>query len=158
METAKLGPVTIQHPENWQVKMPEQQGQFVTIAPQAGITNNGVAYGVLLNRIAAQRGGRVNIDEITAQLSQDMQQNEGLKPLGNAQAITVGNVQGRSVMFQSASPFPGTNGQPQLERDWLVAVPQRDGSVFFMIFVAPQSEFAQFQPTYEAMLKSVQLQ
>jgi Zn-dependent protease with chaperone function len=158
METANFGPVTIQHPENWQVKMPERQGQFVTIAPQGGITNKGVMYGVLLNGIAAQRGGRANIDEITAQLSQNMQQNDGLKPLGNAQAIAVGNVQGRSVMFQSTSPLPGANGQPQLERDWLVAVPKRDGSAIFMIFVAPQSEFAQFQPTYEAMVKSIQLQ
>jgi predicted Zn-dependent protease len=158
MVTANLGPVTIQHPENWQIKMPERQGQFVTIAPQGGITNNGVGYGVLLNGVAAQRGGRTNIDNVMAQLSQDMQQNDRLKPLGNAQAITVGNIQGRSMMFQSNAPFPGANGQPQLERDWLVAVPQRDGSVIFMIFVAPQSEFAQFQPTYEAMLKSVQFQ
>ena len=65
---------------------------------------------------------------------------------------------GRSKMFQSNAPFPGANGQPQLERDWLVAVPQRDGSVIFMIFVAPQSEFAQFESAYEAMLKSVEIQ
>ena len=158
MVSANLGPVTIQHPGNWQVKMPEQQGQFVTIAPPAGITKDGVGYGVLLNGIAPQQGGRVNIDDVTAQLTQDMQQNDGLKPLGNAQAITVGNTQGRAVMFQSTSPFPGANGQSQQERDWMVAVPQRDGSVVFMIFVAPQAEFAQFQPTFEAMLKSVQPQ
>jgi len=157
MVTANLGPVTIQHPENWQVRMPEQQGQFVTIAPAEGITKNGVAYGVLLNGVAPQRGERPNIDDITAQLSQNMQQNNGLKPLGNAQAITVGKVQGRSVMFESASPLPGANGQPQPERDWLVAVPQRDGSAIFMIFVAPESEFARLQPTYEAMLASIQL-
>jgi Zn-dependent protease with chaperone function len=157
MVTANLGPVSIQHPENWQVKMPERRGQFVTIAPQGGITNNGIGYGVLLSGVAAQRGGPTNIDNVMAQLSQDMQKNDGLKPLGNVQAITVANIQGRSIMFQSNAPFPGANGQPQLERDWLVAVPRGDGSVIFMIFVAPQSEFAQFQPTYEAMLKSIEL-
>jgi hypothetical protein len=158
MVAANLGPVTIQHPENWQVKMPEQQGQFVTIAPQAGLTKNGVGYGVLLNGIAPQKGGRINIDDVTSQLVKDMQQNNGLEPLGNAQRIAVGSGEGRSVMFHSASPIPAANGQAQLERDWLVTVPQRDGSVVFMIFVAPQSEFAQFQPTYEAMLKSIQVQ
>ena len=158
MVAANLGPVTIQHPENWQVKMPEQQGQFVTIGPQAGLTKNGVAYGVLLNGIAPQKGGRINIDDVTSQLVKDMQQNNGLEPLGNAQRIAVGSGEGRSVMFHSASPIPAANGQAQLERDWLVTVPQRDGSVVFMIFVAPQSEFAQFQPTYEAMLKSIQVQ
>jgi Zn-dependent protease with chaperone function len=156
MDAANLGPITIQHPDNWQVKMPEQQGQFVTIAPPSGITNNGVGYGVLLNGIAAQQGGRVNIDDVMSKLSQDMQQSDGLKPAGNAQAITIGNVQGRAAMFASTSPFPGANGQPQPERDWLVAVPQRDGSVVFMIFVAPEAEFSQFQPTFEAMLKSIQ--
>jgi Zn-dependent protease with chaperone function len=155
MVTASLGPVTIQHPENWQVKMPEKQGQFVTIAPQGGITKNGVGYGVLLNGVAVQR--RTNFDSVFAQLSQDMQQSDGLKPLGDAQAITVGNIQGRSMMFQSNSPLADANGEAQLERDWLVAVPQRDGSVIFMIFIAPQSEFPQLQPTYEAMLKSIEL-
>jgi hypothetical protein len=37
-----------------------------------------------------------------------------------------------------------------------VTVPQGDGSLIFMIFIAPQSDFAALQPTYEAMLKSVQ--
>ena len=33
---------------------------------------------------------------------------------------------------------------------------QGDGSVIFVIFVAPDSEFARFQPTYQAILKSMQ--
>jgi hypothetical protein len=58
MRTADLGPVKMEYPENWQVTMPKQQGQFVTIAPEAGITANGVGYGVLLNRFATQRSAR----------------------------------------------------------------------------------------------------
>jgi hypothetical protein len=69
--------------------------------------------------------------------------------------IDVSGSQGRSVMLQSSSPFPSANGQPQKEQDWLVTVPQRNGSVIFIVFVAPQSDFARFQPTYETMLKSV---
>ena len=40
---------------------------------------------------------------------------------------------------------------------WLVTVPRADGSVIFMIFVAPESDFARLQPTYEAMVKSAHL-
>jgi beta-barrel assembly-enhancing protease len=98
----------------------------------------------------------VNIDYLTGQVVQQMQQNNGLKPLGNPEPITVGAMEGRSMMLESSSPFPDANGQPQVERDWLVTMPQRDGSVIFMVFVAPQSDFAHLQPTYEAMLKSVQ--
>jgi hypothetical protein len=156
MVTADLGPVKIEHPENWQVVLPKQQGQFVTIAPLAGITGDGVGYGVVLNGVAAPKGQRMSIDEVTRRLIQEMQQNNGMQPMGDAQPITVGGIQGRSVTLQSTSPFPGANGQPQKERDWMVTVPQRDGSFIFMIFVAPQSHFDRLQPTFEAMLNSLQ--
>ena len=51
---------------------------------------------------------------------------------------------------------PGANGQAQNERDVLVTVPLNDGSLIYMIFIAPESEFNRFQPTYTAMLKSAQ--
>jgi beta-barrel assembly-enhancing protease len=156
MVSADLGPVKIQRPENWQVMAPKQQGQFVTIAPNAGVTAKGVGYGVLLNGVASPNGERMRIDDATRQLVEDMQQNSGLQPVSDARPINVSGIQGRSVMLESSSPFPGANGQPQKERDWLVTVPQRDGSVIFMVFVAPQSDFARLQSTYEAMLKSVQ--
>ncbi len=123
MTTARLGPITMRRPENWQVHMPQKRGEFVTIAPDAGITANGVGYGVLINEMAAPRGARTSIDEVTAQLVQQMQQNNGLEPLGRAQPITVAGVEGRSIMLKSTSPFQGRNGQPQQERDWLVTVP-----------------------------------
>jgi hypothetical protein len=157
MVNADLGPMKIHRPDNWQLTLPEKQGEFVTIAPHAGITNNGVGYGVLLNGVAPPQGERMNIDKITGQLVQHMQQNNGLEAFGNPRPITVGDIQGRSVMLQSPSPFPNANGESQKERDWLVTVPQRDGSVIFMVFVAPESDFARFESTYEAMLKSVQL-
>jgi hypothetical protein len=155
MLTTDLGPAKIQHPENWQVTMPKQLGQFVTIAPQAGIGAKGVGYGVLLNGVAASQQP-MSIDDVTGRIVQDMQQSNGVQPVGKAQAITVGGIQGRSINLQSTSPFPAANGQPQKERDWLVTIPQHDGSVILMIFVAPESEFARFRPTYEAMLKSLQ--
>jgi len=156
MVMADLGPLKINRPENWQVTMPQQQGQFASIAPAAGVTSGGVGYGVLLNGIAPPNGQRVSIDEITSRVVQQMQQNNGLQPMGNAKPITVGGIEGRAVMLQSHSPFANANGQPQNEGDLLVTVPQRDGSVIVMLFVAPQSDFARFQPTYEAMLKSAQ--
>jgi hypothetical protein len=54
-------------------------------------------------------------------------------------------------------PFPDAAGKAQPERDWLVTVPRPDGSMVFLIFVAPHAEFDRLKPTYEAMLKSVQL-
>ena len=146
----------ILRPANWELTLPKQSGEFATIAPAAGVTGKGIGYGVLVNGVPAQPGARVNIDDITARIVNQMEQSSGLQPDGNPQAITAGGMEGRSVMMHSASPFPSANGEPQIERDWLVTLPQRDGSVILMIFVAPQAEYGQFQGTYEEMLKSVQ--
>jgi len=153
---ADLGPMKINRPENWPVAPPKQQGQFVTIAPQAAITNAGVGYGVLLNGAPAPSGQRLSIDELTNQLIQQISQSNELEQTSKPEPITVGGIQGRSTMLQSPSPFPDAKGQKQKEKDWLVTVPRSDGSMLFMIFVAPQADFARFQPTYEAMLKSAQ--
>jgi Zn-dependent protease with chaperone function len=155
MRMADLGPLKIEYPENWQVMMPKRQGQSVTIAPQAGIAADGLAYGVVLNGVAPPKGERMSIDDITRQLVQDLEQNEAMKPVGNVEAIAVAGIEGRSMTLQSISPFPAATGQAQREWDWLVTVPHSDGTVIFMVFVAPHAEFARFQPTYEAMLKSV---
>jgi hypothetical protein len=154
MVVADLGLVKMERPENWQVMMPKQRGQSVTIAPQGGVTANGVGYGVVLNGVALSNRERMSIDDMTSQLIQDMVQNDALQQEGEPQPITVAGIQGRSVTLQSVSPF-SVNGRPDKERDWLVTVPQRDGSMIYMVFVAPQSHFDRFQPTFEAMLKSV---
>jgi len=154
--TANLGPMKISRPDNWPVTLPEQRGQFVTIAHQAGVTNRGLGYGVLLNGAPGPQGQQMSIDDMTVQLIKKIQESNELEQLGPPQPLTVGGVEGRSTFLRSPSPFPDANGQTQPERDWLVTVPMRDGSLIFMIFVAPQTDFERLQPTYQAMVKSVQ--
>lgn len=156
MVNADLGPMRINRPENWPVTLPKQQGQFVTIAPQAGVVESGVGYGVLLNGAPTPRGRPASIDEMTSQLIQQLQQSNELQPVGKSQAIIVGGIEGRSTFLRSSSPFTDANGAEQQERDWLVTVPLNDGSLIYMIFVAPESDFRRLQPTYEAILKSAQ--
>ena len=156
MVNADLGPLKILRPENWPVTLPAEQGRFVTIAPAAGVSNDGgVGYGVLLNGAPA-RGQRLSIDEMTSQLIQQIKQSNELQQLGKSQAITVGGFEARSTLLRSSSPFPDQNGDAQQERDWLVTVQLGDGSLIYMIFVAPESNFTRFQPTFESMVKSVQ--
>jgi hypothetical protein len=56
---------------------------------------------------------------------------------------------------QSISPFPSSDSQQRLERDWLVTVPELTDLMIYFVFVALQSDFVRFQPTYDAMLKSL---
>jgi hypothetical protein len=125
MVVADLGLVKMERPENWQVIMPTRQGQAVTIAPQAGVTTNGVGYGVVLNGVALSDGERMSIDDMTSRLVQEMVQNDALQQASEPQPIIVAGIQGRSVTLHSVSPF-SVNGHPDKERDWLVT-----GSVRF---------------------------
>ena len=157
LTTQDLGPLKIAYPDNWQVMAPAQKGDDVRIAPQAGVSGNSIGYGVLLNGVKPRNAA--NIDQLTQELVTEMQSGgNDLQPMGQAQPITASGVQGRSLNMQSTSPFPNANGQVQKERDWLVTLPRSDGSVLYIVFIAPEAQFNQFKPTYDNMLKTVQLQ
>jgi Zn-dependent protease with chaperone function len=154
--TVNLGAMKIARPDNWDVRTPRQQGQSVTIAPRAGIVGNGVGYGVVINSMPAQGSNR-NIDQATADIVRALQNGGGdLQQVGPATPIRVAGVRGRAVNLQSTSPFPDGKGQPQKERDRLVTVPRPDGSVIFLVFVAPESQFSQLSPTFDKLLRSLQ--
>ena len=155
--TADLGPIRIARPENWEVITPQGQGQSVIIAPRAGIVSNGIGYGVAINGVSSQ-GNNATIDQMTDEIVRNLQSGGGdLQAIGETTQIKVAGVRGRSVTMQSTSPFPDAKGQSQKERDWLVTIPRPDGSVIFLVFVGPESEFEHLAPTFDKMLKSVQL-
>ena len=155
--TSDLGTMTISRPDNWQLTKPTQRGESVEIAPPAGVVANNVGYGVVLDAVKPRSGQ--SIDQVTNELVNVLESTGSqLQPVGSPEPITVAGVQGRSVIMQSTSPFPDAHGQPQKERDWLVTVPRPDGSVLWLVFVAPEAQFDQFRPTFDSMLKSVRFQ
>jgi beta-barrel assembly-enhancing protease len=152
MVSQDLGPMRIARPENWQVVAPGQRGGDVTIAPPAGVTDNGIGYGVVINEVAGQGA---SLDRVTSALVNEWQRSRGMRALESPQSIRIGGVNGRAVTLESTSPFLD-EGQPQKERDWLVTVPGADGAVLYMVFVAPQADFSRFRPAFENMLRSVE--
>jgi Zn-dependent protease with chaperone function len=150
--------IQMKYPDNWQASGDQQQSS-VTIAPPAGVSGNAIAYGVTVNGAAPPNGESMNLDQMTGEIIRSLQQgNEGLQQIGQPQTITVNGVHGRSVDLSSTSPIQGSNGQRQSERDWLVTLPRNDGSVVFLVFIAPQNDFDNLRPTYESMLRSVRLE
>lgn len=153
MWTTDVGPVNMQVPSNWEIRTPAEDWQDIQIAPQAGVSRNALGYGVALNQVHPQSR---YLAEVTSEIVRLLQRGGGdLKPVGNPAPITVAGIDGRSVEMQSTSPFPDENGKPQLERDWLVTVPRPNGWFVYFVFVAPQSQFDRFRPTFEEMLRSV---
>jgi len=143
---------SISYPSNW--KAAEGQNS-ATIAPSAGVGQNAIAYGVVVE--SAQNADAGSIDQATQALIQNLQQtNSGLRVAENPKPIQVAGAEGRSTMLAGTSPIQQSN-QAAPERDWLVTVPRREGGMLHIVFIAPEKEFAQLQPTYQKMLDSLQL-
>ncbi|HET7209406.1 MAG TPA: M48 family metallopeptidase [Terriglobales bacterium] len=144
--------LSISYPDNWKAAG-GQNG--ITIAPPAGVGQNAIAYGVVISQ--AQDSNANSLDQATQDLIRNLQQSNQLQVSGGARNISVNGTRGRSVYLNGQSPVQ-QNGQPEQERDWLVTLPGSQGSILYLIFIAPESQFKQLQPTYEKMLNSLQLQ
>ena len=142
----------ISYPSNWQTA--GDRNSTVTIAPQAGVSQGAIAYGVIVGGV---RGQSASLDQAMRELIQNLQQsNPGMQVSGNPEDIQVNRVQGRSVNLTSTSPVR-QNGRALPERDWLVALPRPQGGLLYVVFIAPQNEFSRLSRTYKKMLNSLQL-
>jgi hypothetical protein len=154
-QQTELSAMKILRPENWDVVQGQQQNS-VTIAPHPGVSGGAVAYGVVV-QVVQPPNANLSVQQLTAAIVRGLESGDSnMKQSGEIQAITVNGVAGGSVELETVSPMPDTNGKAQSERDWLVTVPQRDGSAIMIVFVATQKYFEQMRPTFEKMLRSVQ--
>jgi hypothetical protein len=151
-----LGLMKIARPENWEILPPKKKGDALTIAPREGIAPNGVGYGVVINAVAVNNK-QATIDQVTEAIVRAIEGSSGeTRAVANPADVQVAGARGRTVHLQSTSDFPDANGHAQKERDQLVTIPRPDGTVIYLIFVAPESDFQSLNPTFEKMLQSVQ--
>ena len=150
---------TIGYPAEWQVYGDAQSA--VTIAPQNGVqrdanSQGAVAIGAIIDRFEPEQGG--NLDQATHDLVASLRQsNSDLRQIGNDEAIRVNGMSGRSVDLIGSSPIRDNNGRPQRERDWLITVQRQDGTLLYLVFIAPENQFDQLRPTYEQMLRTLKM-
>lgn len=144
----------LSHPENWQVFGDKSSG--VTIAPKAGISENALAYGVIIN--VYQPEGKASLDDATHQLLKALQQaDSNMKAVGHDEDIGVNGVSGKSIDLLNVSPIRTPEGDTQRERDWLVTLQRKDGSLLYLVFVSTEKDFDQMRPAFEKMLRSLRL-
>jgi hypothetical protein len=145
----------ISYPENWQVF--GDQNSSVTIAPPNGVSENAVAYGVIVNNYQPE-SSNLSLDQATQDLLNSLRQsNPDLRAVGHGENIRVGGVSGKSLDLIGTSPLKDQNGRTTQERDWIVAFQRRDGSLLYLVFISPDKDFGSIRPTFEQMLKSLQL-
>jgi hypothetical protein len=155
MASLQVANLTLQYPDNWKKY---GKGNNATVAPDGGIVDSGkgqaeLAYGLSASVVRIEGklpAGADPLQAATQKLIQSMQQeNEGLGTLRESREVTLNGERGLSTYLKNDSPVGGQ------ETDWLITVMRPDGLVYF-VAVAPQQEFTRFQPTFEAILNSVQ--
>jgi Zn-dependent protease with chaperone function len=149
----------ISYPADWHVYGDSQSA--VTIAPADGVQRDSsgqraVAIGAIIDRYEPEQRG--NFDSgMHALIDSLRQSNPDLREIGNDEAIRVNGVNGRSSDLIGASPMRDDNGKPLSERDWLVSVQRQDGTLVYVVFIAPQNQFDQLRPTFEQMLRTLKV-
>jgi hypothetical protein len=145
----------ISYPENWQVF--GDRNSSVTIAPQSGVSQNAVAYGLILNSYQPEDSGD-SLDAATHDLLASLRQgNPDLREIGHDENIRVSGAAGKSVDLIGSSPLKDSNGRAIQERDWLVTFQRRDGGLLYLVFIAPDKDFGSMRPTFEQMLKTLRV-
>jgi predicted Zn-dependent protease len=146
---------TISYPENWQLY--GDQNSAVTIAPQGGVIQNAVAYGFMINTYQPE-DTNASLDQSTHDLLASLRQaNPDVRQIGQDENIRINGVAGKSVDLIGTSPLKDQNGRPTQERDWLITAKRRDGTLLYVVAIAPDKDFESLRPTFEQMLKSMQM-
>jgi hypothetical protein len=155
VQTFNHGAYQVQYPASWSVVSGDRTSDVV-IAPRNGVVQDAIAYGVLIREHEPEQPN--DADAAMHELQQQLlQSNPGLRVIGHDEPIIVNGVRGRSVDLLGSSPLQDSSGRPLRERDWLVALPEHAGRVRYLVFVAPDSEFDRYRPTFEQMLRSLHL-
>jgi Zn-dependent protease with chaperone function len=147
----------VSYPDNWGVL--GDANSAITIAPRAGVSQNAVAYGVIISGFQPDASRNTDtLDNDTHQLLDSLRQgNPNLKVIGREDNITVNGKAGKSVEMMGPSSLQNSNGQALREHDWLVAVERSDGELLYMVFIAPEQDFQSLRPAFEKMVRSFQM-
>lgn len=146
----------LSYPENWRVF--GDPSSAVTIAPEGGVSENGVSYGVIISGFTPEQRGASALDDGTYQLIQTLRQsNPDLRVVGRGEDIKVNGVSGKSVDMIGFSPIKDASGRAERERNWLVTLQRSDGGLLYLVFIAPDRDFDPLRPAYENMLRSLKV-
>jgi beta-barrel assembly-enhancing protease len=161
----------IEHPDNWRAYGPGDV--TVTIAPDKGLVGDGqgnqaLAYGIIVNLYEPliDRRGRQQLqpegygrplgsqehrlleDATTRLIAELRHSNPGMRVISQHDHLRVDGREVQSTYLTNDSPLGGR------ETNWLVTVQQPEG-LLFIVFVAPDRDFQNYEETFRAMLYSV---
>jgi hypothetical protein len=137
----------IGYPENWVAGTSQQGGGVIAPRESVDAQSGAIALGTMFGTYQPQRAR--DLPSATEELVNSiLQGNPGMRVAGRAERIQVSGRDAYLVMLDGNSPLGGT------ERDVLVSTV--NGRVLqYFVFVAPQAQFASYEPVFQNMLRSV---
>ena len=144
----------LSYPDNWEV-FGDDQSASVTIAPREGIVQgsnggSGIGYGAIVSYYFPESQTR-DLQQATDELINRLRgSNPSMQVAsGSRRRVKIDGSNGLVTTLASNSPYQG-----HTESDVLLTVIRPQG-LFYMIFVAPQSEFRNLQGTFDEMVRSI---
>jgi hypothetical protein len=138
--------IQLRYPNNWRQY---GQGSAMTLAPDGGIINGALAYGMMISTFEPNQS-RTSLEEASDQLLNDLQRsNPSMRITRNRERVRVGGRTGYLIEATNQSPAGGR------ETDWIVTALGPDGLLYYFVGVAPQNEFNTYSRTFEDIIDSV---
>jgi hypothetical protein len=146
---------SIDAPATWRTST--QPDDSVAITPPRAPGTFGISYGVLIGTSSDKSSSIAALTVASDRLARHLLQTHGLKPSGIGSNLQVAGKPALAREFTGTSPISDA-GSPLPEHAWLVTLPRSDGTTAYLLFVAPQADFATLQPLYDSMLLSFKSQ
>ncbi|MBS1834827.1 MAG: M48 family metalloprotease [Acidobacteria bacterium] len=141
--------VSMRYPDNWDV-MGDSNGNAITIAPKAAVAGSAISYGLIQSFYSPQNASDINLQRDTQALIGQLQQGDPKMKVTQQSNATIGGVRGLATVLQTGSGYAN-----ETETDLLITAPHRDG-LFYIVVVAPSSEWQAAKSQFEDIVRSVQ--
>ncbi len=144
---------SLSYPSNWQV-FGEQNSDSVTIAPREALvqSSNGgtqIGYGIIASYFFPDAKGQSLRDATDDLIHHLGASNTGMQASDNGRSL---KVNGNPALITTLSSKSALTGGP--ETDALLTINRPEG-LFYLVFIAPASEFNQVESVYNGVVQSV---
>jgi hypothetical protein len=142
------------YPQGWQT-FGDQSSNTVTIAPRQGLVRNAqggveLGYGTVLSTYQP-RFSRDGLNGTYELIDELQEMNPNLRVAAAPRQVNVQGNPGLITTLQGRSPYGGA------ERNVVLTVPRPNG-LFYMVFVGPEQNFQQLEPTFSKIVESLRFE
>ena len=128
----------------------------MTFYPDGGLSSSALTYGVIVSGFTPFPRNASRNEAVRQLVAEIQQANRELRPTGQSSSLTLAGRQAQRRDFLLPSAVVD-GGRHLRERLRLIVLPYRNGEYIYLLFVAPDEDFAGLQATFNRMMNSLQL-